>query len=65
MKNLSEAPYTQREADAAAGMGSYVAPKPMTVLSMEELHALRTSAKSQQDGENEGDPTVPVVDGVL
>ncbi len=43
VKNLSIAPYTQKEADAAAGMGSYIPPAPMVVASMEELQALRKS----------------------
>ncbi len=41
VKNLSQAPYTQEEAERAAGMGSFIAPAPVAVPSMQELHAIR------------------------
>ncbi|KAK6986620.1 zinc finger protein 593 [Biomphalaria glabrata] len=37
LKALETEPYTQDEADRAAGMGSYVAPKKLTVVSQDKL----------------------------
>ncbi|KAH9500643.1 hypothetical protein Btru_077182 [Bulinus truncatus] len=36
LKALETEPYTQEEADRAAGMGSYVAPKKLKVISLEK-----------------------------
>eukprot|EP00047_Mylnosiga_fluctuans_P011268 m.20339 g.20339 ORF g.20339 m.20339 type:complete len:142 (+) comp3523_c0_seq1:1752-2177(+) len=41
VKNLSIEPYSQKEAEMAAGMGSYVKAAPVAIASMEELHAMR------------------------
>ena len=48
-------PYSQAEAEAAAGLGQYRKPERVAVPSMQELHALRSADKVVgMDGEAAG-----------
>lgn len=46
LKQLREAPYTQEEAERAAGMGSYIPPKKVEVQTqpLEEVAEMETSS---------------------
>lgn len=46
LKQLREAPYTQEEAERAAGMGSYIPPKPVEVQTqpLEEVTQMEASS---------------------